>query len=388
MIYLDFNATTPVDAAVFETMVPWFTSAFENPASSHAPGRRANRAVTEAREAVAQLLGCEPSALVFTSGSTEANNLAIKGLLSPHTATRCRRLVVTAAEHKSVLETAGSLPPDTLVDVVPVDHLGRIDLDALRSILAHGPALVSVLAANNEVGTLNPIGEVANLVHSTDSLLHTDATQWVGKVPVDVGDWDVDLLSLSSHKVYGPKGVGALYVRRGLQLQPQLHGGGQERGLRGGTLNVPGIVGFGAAAKLAGEVLETERVRMKILRDRLLQSLQAEISNVVVNGDLNDGLPNTLNVRFVGAEADAVLAGLPDVSAATGSACTSAVPTPSHVLLAMGLDSVAADECVRLSLGRTTTTSEIDRAVQLLAGSVDRVRALSEVRTFHEEKVR
>src|SRR5438309_9354600 len=277
MIYLDFNATTPVDPLVLQEMVPWFTDTFGNPSSAHAPGRRAAGAIAEAREVIGGLLRCDPSRIVFTSGATEANNLALKGALG--TDEGPRHIITTAAEHKSILEAAASVPAAT-VDVISVDAVGRIDLDELRSSLDRSPAVVSVVAANNEVGTLNPIIDIAELVHRAGSLLHTDATQWVGKLPIDVDEWDVDLLSFSAHKMYGPKGVGALYVRQGIHLEALLTGGGQERGIRGGTLNVPGIVGFAAAASLARELLASEPERMRTLRDRLLHSLQDQVGGI------------------------------------------------------------------------------------------------------------
>jgi len=378
MIYLDHNATTPVADEVLGAMLPWFQSDFGNASSAHIPGRRAAAAVEHAREQVASLIGAAPGEIVFTSGATEANNLALQGAWAVRPSTR-DRVVVSAVEHKAVLEAAAELPGITDVTVVPVDRHGRIDLSALEKSLDDRVAIVSIIAANNEVGTLNPIADVTRLAKAVGAVVHTDATQWVGKQSLAVDDWNVDLLSLSAHKFYGPKGVGALFLRRGQRIVPSLYGGGQERGIRSGTLNVPGIVGLGAAAELAARRLANDEAPLKQMRDIFFLELESTIPGVSLNGHPTDRLCNTLNVRFEGVEGEAILASTPELAASTGSACESASPTPSHVLLAMGLGREAADECLRFSLGRDTTNAELHEAVRLLEATVARVRALTAV---------
>lgn len=375
MIYLDYNATTPVAEEVLETMWPWFRASYGNPSSAgHTLGREAAKAVDEAREKLASLICCSASELVFTSGATEANNLALKGLFGLAPLER-RRLLVGATEHKSVLEVAKALEErGAELDLIPVDRHGVVDLSALEELLGPDVLAVSVMAANNETGTLNPIQQVAVMAHAFGAVVHTDATQWVGKMRIDAQEWESDLLSLSAHKFYGPKGVGALFVRRRLQLAPVIHGGGQERVLRGGTLNVPGLVGLGAAAELAEECLEAQGLRSRDLRDHLHALIQRRLPNVELNGHPKERLPNTLNLRFVGAQADAVMARLPEVAVSSGSACTSAVPAPSHVLTAMGLTTEAAEESIRFSLGRETTASDVTDAANLIASAVAAVR--------------
>lgn len=376
MIYLDHNATTPVADQVLRTMLPWFQADFGNASSAHLLGRKAADAVEHARQQVASLVGAAPGEIVFTSGATEANNLALQGAWAVRPPTR-DRVVVSAVEHKAILETAAALPGIKDLTLVPVDRHGMIDLPALEKSLDHRVSIVSVIAANNEVGTLNPIASVTRLAKAVGAVAHTDATQWVGKHPLRVRDWNVDLLSLSGHKFYGPKGVGALFLRRGVRVAPLLHGGGQERGIRSGTLNVPGIVGLGAAAELAQHRLVADEDSIGQLRDMLLRELESTIPDVSMNGHPTERLHNTLNVRFKGAEAEAVLASMPRIAASTGSACESATPTPSHVLLAMGLGRDEADECVRFSLGHDTTSAEIHEAVELLEAAVARVRTLT-----------
>ncbi|MDP3209710.1 MAG: cysteine desulfurase family protein, partial [Rhodoglobus sp.] len=358
-------------------MLPWFQTDFGNSSSAHVPGRRAADAVELARQQVASLISATPGEIVFTSGATEANNLALQGAWAVRPRTR-NRVVISAVEHKAILETAAELPGIADLTVVPVDHHGMVDLSALAQSLDERVAIVSIIAANNEVGTLNPIAQVAGLAKVVGAVVHTDATQWAGKHSLEVHEWDVDLLSLSAHKFYGPKGVGALFVRRGQRIAPLLHGGGQERGVRSGTLNVPGIVGLGAAAELAASRIANHgEAHLEELRDVFLLKLGSTIPGVTLNGHPTDRLCNTLNVRFEGADGEAVLASTPELAASTGSACESASPTPSHVLLAMGLDRAAADECVRFSLGRGTTSAELDNAVDLLAATVARVRTLT-----------
>lgn len=374
MIYLDFNASTPVLEPVLEAMLPWFSEEFANASSTHAAGRRAHAAVEDARDKVAGLLGCASSEIVFTSCATESINLALQGVTTLATTSR-RRLLVSATEHKAVLETARSLEGTGIgVDLVPVDRYGVVDLAALQELLGADVLLVSVMAANNETGTLNPLPAIVEIAASFGALVHSDATQWVGKLPVDVRDWGVDLLSISGHKMYAPKGVGALFVKRGLQLHALLQGGGHERGLRSGSYNVPGIVGLGAAAALACRDLEEEAARQVALRDRLHAALASRAPRTHLNGHPASRLPNTINLSFDGVEADAVVARLWDVAVSSGSACTSAVPAPSHVLTAMGIEGDSADASLRLSLGRTTSVSDVDEATEGIATAVAEVR--------------
>lgn len=375
LIYLDFNATTPLDEQVLEVMLPFLRDEFGNASSAqHPAGARAAVAVRHARDQIAGLLGCASGEVVFTSGATEANNLALKGVFEAHGGGR-RRILVGATEHKAIIGTAQWLASKgAQVDVIPVDRYGVIDLSALNELIDSDVLIVSVMAANNETGTLNPIVRVAEIATECGAFVHTDATQWTGRLPVDVRAWRVDLLSLSAHKFYGPKGVGALYVRRRTPLAPLVHGGEQERGLRSGTLNVPGIVGLGAAAALAAERMRADAGRLSALRDRLHTELVQRLTGVELIGHPTARLPNTVNLRFVGAEADAVITNTPEVAVSSGSACTSAVPSPSHVLVAMGLDRDAAEESLRFSLGRPTTEQEIMTAVDEVVHGVETVR--------------
>ncbi len=375
MIYLDFNATTPVDEQVLEAMLPFLRGEFGNASSDHAAGGRAAIAVDAARNQLAGLLGCSAGEVVFTSGATEANNLALKGLFDACPGDR-RRVLVSATEHKAVLGAAESIASKGAeIEILPVDKYGTIELSALAELLGPDVLVVSVMAANNETGTLNPISRIVSMATECGAFVHTDATQWIGRLPVDVRDWGVDLLSLSAHKFYGPKGVGALYVRRRTPLAPLIHGGEQERGMRSGTLNVPGIVGLGEATALAAEMVSADAERLAVLRDRLHGQLARRLDGVVLNGHPTERLPNTVNLRFEGADADAVMVNMPEVAVSSGSACTSAVPAPSHVLVAMGLDHDAADESLRFSLGRPTTEEEIEVAVDKVVRAVEAVRS-------------
>jgi len=376
-IYLDHNATTPLDSRVLERMMPWMTEGFWNASSSHAGGRLAAKAVEDARRQVAALLGARASEIVITSGATEANNLALKGVLQLAGIQR-NRLVTFATEHKAVLDTAEWLATTgTEVTVLPVNTDGTIDLCHLEEQLAPGNVgLVSVMAANNETGVLADLTAISDLAHHYGALVHTDATQRIGKLSFRVPEARVDLASMSAHKMYGPKGVGALFVSRRVELLPMMHGGGHERGMRSGTLNVPAIVGMGEAAAICMESVEVEADRQCALRTQLTKAITSRIPNAWETTATGNRLPNTANLRFEGADAEAVMANAPDVAISSGSACTSLVPTPSHVLMAMGFDPSAASECLRFSLGRTTTALEIDAAVTSIERSVRRVREL------------
>ena len=379
-IYLDYNGSAPLDPRVADVMVPVLTERSGNASSTHVFGRRQATLVADAREQVAALVGGSPTGVVFTASATEANNLALRGTLEGAPTDRHRTLV-SAAEHASVSHTAKWFAERGMVrlDIVPVTGGGFVDLECLESLLGPDVLLVSVIAANAETGVMNPLREIAEIVRGTGALFHSDATQFVGRIPLEMEALGIDLVSLSAHKLCGPGGVGALVGnRRALrQLCPQIHGGGHERGLRSGSLNVAGIVGLGAAAAIATEERTSESRRVGRLRDRLTQALKARLPGVTEIGDVSCRLPNTANLRFHGADADAVVVNMDPVAASTGSACSSGSIEPSRVLLAMGLPRDAAFECVRFSLGRFTTQEDIDLAADRTFQAVRRVRGLS-----------
>lgn len=374
-IYLDHNATTPLDAGVLDRMLPWMTEAYWNASSSHEGGRLAARAVDEARQLIAQLVGARPGEIVWTSGATEADNLALKGVLEVAGPDR-NRLVTVATEHKAVLDTAEWLAArGVAVTILPVEGDGTLDLRRLEDALAtEDVALVSVMAANNETGVISDLAAISDLAHARGALVHTDATQLIGKLPFQVSDTGIDLASMSAHKMYGPKGIGALFVSRRVDVAPMMHGGGHERGMRSGTLNVPAIVGMGEAAAVCMQSSADEATRQSELRLLLVEALVRRISDVHETTTAIERLPNTASVRFVGADAEAVMVNAPEVAVSSGSACTALVPAPSHVLVAMGLDPVAASECLRFSLGRTTRVADVECAVTSIERSVGRVR--------------
>ena len=374
MIYLDHHATTPVDARVLEAMLPFFTEKFGNAASKqHRFGWEASDAVERARKQVASLIGAGTKEIVFTSGATEANNLAIKGVAR---ATEGKRdhVVTVVTEHKAVLDPIATLGKEGWrVTVVPVRRDGLVDVDEVASAITERTALVSVMAANNEIGVLQPLRAIADAAHAHGAWLHTDAVQAAGKVPFDVDAMDVDFASFSAHKVYGPKGVGALYVRRKrVAIEAEIDGGGHERGMRSGTLNVPGIVGFGRAVDIARDEMPAEAERARTLRDRLLDALRSTVDGVTVNGDLGRRLPGNLNVSFDGVDGEALLVGLDDIAVSSGAACTQA--EPSHVLMALGRSKEQALASLRFGIGRTTTADEIDYAADRVSGVVKRLR--------------
>lgn len=382
-IYLDHQATTPVDPRVLEAMLPYFTEQFGNAASrQHVFGWTADDAVETARHHVARLIGARAKEIVFTSGATEANTLALRGAVAARR-DRGAHVVTLATEHKAVLDTCARLGRDGVdVTVLPVEADGRIDVARVASALRDDTVLASVMTANNEIGVLQPIAELARLCRARGVWLHTDAVQAVGHVPFDVEALGVDLASMSAHKMYGPKGVGALFVRRSpkVVLEPQTVGGGQEQGLRAGTLNVPAIVGFGAAAAIAREGLAAEQARVGALRDRLLAGLTRELEGVVVSGSITERLPHNLHVRFAGVDGEALMTSLADdVAVSSGAACASGSREPSHVMTALGLDVVDRWGAVRFGLGRGTSAEEIDRAVACVVERVTRLRAMSPV---------
>ncbi len=379
-VYLDYNGSAPLDPRVAEIMVPILTDGIGNASSIHHFGRQQSVAVDEARELVAAMVGGRSSNVVFTAGATEANNLALRGAVEGALADR-PRILISAVEHASVRQTARWLDEHglTKLDVIPVTNAGFVDLDALESMLDTDVLLVSVMAANSETGILNPVEEIAKRTHAVGALLHCDATQSAGRLPFDLERTGADLVSLSSHKICGPTGVGALVgTRRGLRrLQPIIHGGGHEHGLRSGSLNVAGIVGFGAAARIATDERTSESARVAKARDRLTAALKSRLSRVHDIGDVTRRLPNTANVRFEGADAEAVVINMGPVAVSTGSACSSGSIEPSEVLLAMGIPRDAAFESVRFSLGRFTTREDVELAVESAVTAVEHVRYMA-----------
>ena len=385
-LYLDYHATTPVDPRVLAAMLPYFTEQFGNAASrQHAWGWEARDAVDTARAQVAALINAGAGEITFTSGASESNNLALKGVV----AARGRRslgegglahIVTTAIEHKSVLDVCQAFGADGLdVTVVGVTPEGLVDVDALRRAVRPGTLIVSVMAANNEIGTIQPLGEIAAIAHAQGALFHTDAAQAAGKVPLDVIEADIDLLSLTAHKFYGPKGSGALFVRRRkpkIALPAQIAGGGQENGLRSGTLNVPGIVGLGAAAEICRTEMAAEGARLGALRDRLLDGLRSRLRDGVhVNGALEPRLPHNLHVSFDGVEGEALLMALSDLAVSTGSACASGSQAVSHVMEAIGTTGDRGRASIRFGLGRTNTAEDIDFAIDRVVTAVSALRA-------------
>ena len=374
-IYLDNNATTALDERVLDAMLPALRHV-GNPSSAHLAGQTARRWVEDARRQVAALLDASPREIVFTSGSTEANNLALKGLVHGAAPQR-RRIVSVTTEHPAILETLQALEAEgSEVILVQVDRSGAVDLERLGDAVDDQTLLVTVMAANNETGVLAPLPQIAEVAHAGGAVLHTDATQLLAWGGVEVDVLGVDLLSLSSHKMHGPQGVGALYVRRecGWRLAPVQHGGGHERGVRSGTLNTAGIVGFGAAAELAASEGPVEARRVRALRDWLHHELEESAAPLILNGHPAGRLPGTLNLSFPGADADAVMAGAANIAVATGSACSTGHPGPSHVLTAMGVNEEQAACSLRFGLSRFTTAEEIATAAALIAESVARVR--------------
>ena len=367
-IYLDYNATTPVDKRVLEVMLPYFTENFGNASSrTHSFGWLAEDAVKIARQQVAELINCLEQEIVFTSGSTEAINFAIKGVWENYQF-KGKHIVTVKTEHKAVLDCCAFLEKrGAKITYLSVDREGLIDLDELKSALSSETILVAVMYANNETGVIQPIKKIADLVHANNSILLCDATQAVGKITIDVEEEHIDLMCVSAHKMYGPKGVGALYIRRKgprVSLFPQMHGGGHERGLRSGTLNVTGIVGLGKACELAKEEMWEDAIRISKLRTKLEQLL-CETENVFINGSTKHRLFNTTNITFQGIRSESLINKIPNIAVALGSACTSALAQPSHVLKAMGLNDDDSFSSIRFSLGKYTTEAEINEAISL-----------------------
>ncbi len=390
-IYMDNHATTPVDPRVLEAMLPFFTERFGNAASrNHAFGWQAEEAVETGRKQIAELIGASAKEIVITSGATESDNLAIKGVAEMYRQ-KGNHIITAVTEHKAVLDTCKRLEKQGFdVTYLRVQRDGLIDLDALRQAITDKTILITIMMVNNEVGVVQPIGEIGRLARKRGIVFHTDAVQAAGKIPFDVNALNVDLASLSAHKMYGPKGVGALFVRRKnprVLLAPIIDGGGHERGMRSGTLNVPGIVGFGKAAEICRLEMSDESVRLGALRDRLLEGLRANLDEIHVNGSLEHRAPNNLNVSFAYVEGEALLMGISDVAVSSGSACTSASLEPSYVLKALGTGDDLAHSSIRFGLGRFNTEEEVDYVVARVTEVVRRLREMSPLYELVKEGV-
>ena len=389
-IYLDNHATTPVDPRVLDAMLPYFTERFGNAASkSHAFGWEAEAAVDMAREQIAKLIGAAAKEIVITSGATESDNLAIKGVADAYRE-KGNHIVTCVIEHKAVLDSCKVLQKHGFeVTYLPVRSDGLIDMERLKRSLTDKTILISIMAANNEIGTINPIKEIGRLAKDRNILFHTDATQGVGKMPINVDTMGIDLLSLTAHKMYGPKGVGALYVRSTkprVKLTPLIDGGGHERGMRSGTLNVPGIVGLGKACEISQQEMRAEGERLIALRERLKDGILAELDEVYLNGHTDERLPGNLNMSFAYIEGESLLMGLKEIAVSTGSACTSASLEPSYVLKAIGLADELAYSAIRFGLGRFNTAAEIDFTMARVIAEVRRLRDVSPI--YKAQKVR
>jgi cysteine desulfurase len=389
-IYLDHNATTPMDPRVLEAMLPYFTEKFGNAASrNHQFGWAAEEGVDYGREQVARLIGADPREIIFTSGATESDNLALKGVAEMY-ARKGNHIITVKTEHKAVIDTCRALEKKgiavTYLDVAPD---GLIDLNQLEAALTEKTILVAVMFANNEIGVIQPIKEIARLAHAKGALFFTDATQAVGKIPVNVDEYGIDLMAFTAHKMYGPKGVGALYVRRKnprVKVTAQMDGGGHERGMRSGTLNVPGIVGFGKACEICAQEMVDESIRLAALRDKLENGL-LNIPETVVNGNRTHRLPHVTNISFKFVEGEGLMMGIKNLAVSSGSACTSASLEPSYVLKALGLSDELGHSSIRFGLGRFTTEEEIDYAIGYVTEAVHRLREMSPLWEMHLEGI-
>ena len=391
MVYLDHNATTPVDPRVLEAMLPYLRDQFGNAASrSHRFGWNAEEAVDLARTQVAKVLGANPKEIIFTSGATESDDAAIFGAAKMY-ADQGRHIVTCETEHKAVIDPCQYLERQGYrVTFLKPDATGRVSAAQVAEALRDDTILVSLMYANNEIGTLHPVAKIGALCKERGVLFHTDATQAFGKLPIDVERMGIDLMSLSAHKIYGPKGVGALYVRRKkprVRIEPIILGGGHERGMRSGTLNVPGIVGLGTAARLALDEMEAEGERLTRLRDRLWTGLSSQLTDLVLNGNLEHRLPNTLNVSFRYVEGESLMMSFDDIAVSSGSACTSASLGPSHVLKALGVGDDVAHSSIRFSLGRFNTEEDIDYTLERVVAAVNHLRAMSPLYEMAQEGV-
>jgi cysteine desulfurase len=381
-IYMDHQTTTPIDRDVLEAMMPYLTVQFGDPSSrSHAWGWAAEEAVDRAREQVARLIGAEPEEIFFTSGATESDNLAIKGIARAHKE-QGHHIVTQQTEHRAILDSCRALEQEGFaITYLPVDQHGLVDPEALRAAITKQTILVSIMHANNEVGTIQPLAEIGEIVKERGIFFHSDAVQTVGKIACHVDDLQLDLLSISAHKMYGPKGVGALYVRktrpRRIKLTPLFDGGGHERGLRSGTLNVPGIVGLGKACEVCGHTWREEGVCLARLQERFVAGIMQGLDHAYLNGHPTQRLPNNINLSFAGVDGEALIMGMTEVACASGSACTSTTLEPSYVLKAMGVDDALVHASIRFGLGRWTTADEVDFTVQTVVKRVKRLREMS-----------
>src|SRR6266516_1940926 len=372
-IYLDYNATTPIDPVVVEAMLPYLSTHFGNPSSSHGYGYRAHQAIDAARSQVAEILVCSPGEITFTGGGSESDNLAIRGIALAYL-NKGNHIITQVTEHPAVLNTCRALERlhGFRITYLPVDDSGCVSLESVEAAIDEETVLITIMHANNETGTLQPVAEIAQLAHKHGALIHTDAAQSVGKIPTQVEELGVDLLTVAGHKLYAPKGIGALYVRRGLELEPVIYGGGQESGRRAGTENVANMVALGVACKLAHEQLTESQVRLQRLRDRLQKQLETYLpGQVYLNGHLTRRLPNTMNIIIESVIGEDVLAVTPEIASSTGSACHEGSTDPSPVLLAMGISRERALGALRLTLGRWSTEEEIEKAARLLARTID-----------------
>src|SRR5918993_2365611 len=390
-IYMDYHATTPVDPRVLEAMMPYFSQVFGNAASRNHPfGWEAEEAVEKARKQVADLIGANAKEIIFTSGATESTNLAIKGVAQMY-AEKGNHIITAASEHKATLDTCKHLEKEGCrVTYLPLKADGLIDLDMLRESFTDKTILVSIMFANNEIGVLQPIREIGKICKERGVLVHTDGVQAIGKVPVHVIQDNIDLMSMSGHKIYGPKGVGALYVRRKsprVQVTAQIDGGGHERGMRSGTLNVPGIVGLGEACAIAQREMPEESARLRSMRDRLKDRLMSELDEVFINGSFEHRLPHNLNISFAYVEGESLLMGINDIAVSSGSACTSATLEPSYVLKALGMGDDLAHSSIRFGLGRFNTREEIDYTADRLIEVVSKLRELSPLYEMAKEGI-
>ncbi len=391
-IYMDNHATTPMDPRVVDAMLPYFTEKFGNAASrNHSFGWVAEEGVDKARNQIASLINAKSKEIIFTSGATESDNLAIKGVVEFYK-DKGNHVITCVTEHKAVLDSCKALERagKAAVTYLPVDKYGMVDPDDVRKAITDKTVLITIMAANNEIGTIHPIAEIGRIAKEKGVLFHCDATQGVGKIPVDVEKMGIDLLSASAHKIYGPKGVGILYVRsKGprVRLTPIIDGGGHERGLRSGTLNVPGIVGFGAACEIAGREMEQEAQRLRGLRDQLQANLFERLDEVFLNGHPVQRLPGNLNVSFAYVEGESLLMGIKDVAVSSGSACTSATLEPSYVIRALGTDEELAHSSIRFGLGRFNTAEEVDFVAQRVTDEVRRLRDMSPLYEMAKEGI-
>ncbi len=390
-IYLDYNATTPVDPRVVDAMLPYFTEIYGNAASrNHSFGWIAEKAVEQARKTLGEAIGATAKEIVITSGATESDNMAVLGVAEFYKE-KGRHIISSPIEHKAVIDPCHALEQRGFeVTFLEVDEHGRIDLAQLRDSIREDTTLVSLMAGNNEIGTLNPLREIGEITRSRGSLFHCDATQGVGKVPIDVEEMNIDLLSMSAHKLYGPKGIGALYVRRKkprVRLSPIMFGGGHERGFRSGTLNVPGIVGFGKAVELSLEEMSSEAERLIGLRQHMYSRLTAELDYVQINGHPSERLPNNLNLSFGYVEGESLMMGISDIAVSSGSACTSSSLEPSYVLRSMGVGDDLAHSSIRFGFGRYTTLEEVDYAADRVIEAVKRLREMSPLYEMVQEGI-